>query len=161
RVAILEVDIEGTTRVAGAGTDRVEARRVETAVRDLGEGRVEERIAGGRLGGGPGSGRAGHGAFLTYECVCWKSRFTYRVLCEDRAMTPTIAPVRGLAIETARIWALHLLCFVLPITSLLFGVTAPHPWYGAWPWLGVVVASVVADGWSAGERRQPAAMLPG
>lgn len=64
-------------------------------------------------------------------------------------------------IEIARIWSLHLLCFVLPITCLLFGLTGPHPWYGAWPWLGVVVASVALDHWGPGERRQPAPTLPG
>src|SRR5262249_4319597 len=108
RVAILEVDVEGAAGVAGARTDGVEARRVEAALRDLGEGRVEERVAGGRLGGGSRSGRAGHGLFLTYESVCGKSRLTYGVVCEERAMNPTIAPVRGLAIETARIGGVRL-----------------------------------------------------
>ena len=32
---------------------------------------------------------------------------------------------------TWRIWSRHLLCFVLPLTTLAFGLTAPHPWWGA------------------------------
>lgn len=62
---------------------------------------------------------------------------------------------------TARVWALHLLCFVLPVTSLLFLLSAPHPWWASLPWLLVVIASIVIDMRSPGERRQPAATMPG
>jgi alkane 1-monooxygenase len=64
-------------------------------------------------------------------------------------------------LETARVWALHLLCFVLPVTSLLFLTTAPHPWYRAPLWLLVIAASIWVDMRSSGERRQPAATMPG
>lgn len=64
-------------------------------------------------------------------------------------------------LATARVWALHLLCFVLPVTCLLFLATAPHDAGGALPWLLVIVGSVVADVWGPGERRQPAPTLPG
>ena len=64
-------------------------------------------------------------------------------------------------LATTKVWALHLLCFVLPITSVLFFVSAPHDTAGAFPWLLVLLASVVADVWSPGERRQPAPALPG
>jgi alkane 1-monooxygenase len=62
---------------------------------------------------------------------------------------------------TTRVWALHLLCFVLPVTSLAFLATAPHGTVGALPWLLVLIASVAADVWSPGEHRQPAPTLPG
>jgi alkane 1-monooxygenase len=64
-------------------------------------------------------------------------------------------------IVTFRIWALHLLCFVLPLASLLFLASVPHAWSGALPWLLVVVASIWADTHSPAERRQPATTMPG
>lgn len=68
-------------------------------------------------------------------------------------------PERATAAETLRIWALHLMCFVLPVTTLAFLLTAPHPWYLSLPWVAVVVASVVADKRSPAEHRQPALRL--
>lgn len=65
------------------------------------------------------------------------------------------------AFESARIWALHLLCFVLPVSTALFLWTAPHPWYVALPWSLVVIGSVVVDMRSPSARRQPAALMPG
>jgi alkane 1-monooxygenase len=75
--------------------------------------------------------------------------------------TPAVAltaatPVR----EAARIWVRHLLCFVLPVTCLLFGLTAPHPWWAALPFVLVIVGSVLADMYGPAERRQPAPTLP-
>jgi alkane 1-monooxygenase len=72
-------------------------------------------------------------------------------------MPPAVARAR----ETLRIWTLHLLCFVLPVTSLVFLATAPHPGWRALPWMLVLIGSVVADVVSGPERRQPAASLPG
>ena len=54
------------------------------------------------------------------------------------------APTFG-TIRTARIWALHLLCFVLPVASFAFLVTAPHSWSASLPWLLVVIGSIAAD----------------
>ncbi len=65
-----------------------------------------------------------------------------------------------LGLETARVWALHLLCFVLPLACLAFTQTAPHAWWASIPWFGVVVASVIADVRSNKERRQPAELMP-
>lgn len=62
--------------------------------------------------------------------------------------------------EVAWIWAKHLLCFVLPTTTLAFLLTAPHPWWGSLPWLLVIVASVVIDKRATAELRQPAQDLP-
>jgi len=62
--------------------------------------------------------------------------------------------------EVARLWGRHLLCFVLPVVSLGFSLSGPHPWYLAVPWLLPLVASVLADFASPPERRQPAADLP-
>ncbi len=79
-------------------------------------------------------------------------------------MTTTTAPTARTgvtAFETVRIWGLHLLCFVLPLTSFLFLATAPHPWYAALPWLLVIIVSIVADVRSGSERREPAATMPG
>ncbi len=63
--------------------------------------------------------------------------------------------------EVARVWSLHLLCLVLPVTSIAFLATGPHPWWAALPWLLVLVGSVTIDMWSPGERRQPDATMPG
>jgi alkane 1-monooxygenase len=63
--------------------------------------------------------------------------------------------------ELARIWSLHLLCLVLPLTTLVFWLGAPHPWWLSLAFFGVVVASVLIDNRSAAERRQPARALPG
>ena len=65
-------------------------------------------------------------------------------------------PVR----ETAGLWARHLLCFVLPVTCLVFSVTAPHPWWAAPPFLLVIAGSVLADVYGPRERRQPLPTLP-
>jgi len=71
------------------------------------------------------------------------------------------AAARPSWLDTARVWFLHGLCFVLPVTSLAFLATAPHPGWAPLLWLLVLVASVVADVWGPGERRQPAPTLPG
>ena len=60
-----------------------------------------------------------------------------------------------------RILGLHFLCFVLPLASLAFLLTAPHAWYASLPWLLVVGGSIVIDMRSPHERRQPLATLPG
>jgi len=62
--------------------------------------------------------------------------------------------------ESARLWVSHLLCFVLPLSCLVFGVTAPHPWWVALPFVLVIVGSVLADVYGPAERRQPAETLP-
>jgi alkane 1-monooxygenase len=63
--------------------------------------------------------------------------------------------------RVARLWAVHLLCFVLPLAVLAFFATAPHPSYLALPWLLVLAGNVVADVCSRTERRQPPPALPG
>lgn len=74
-------------------------------------------------------------------------------------LAPPAVPERAGALETARIWCLHLLCFVVPVATLAYHLTAPHSWWGALPWLGVIAGSVIADVHSPGERRQPARRL--
>src|SRR6185436_7872453 len=69
-------------------------------------------------------------------------------------------PVAGV-METARVWALHLLCFVLPIASFTFLLTAPHSWYASLPWLVVLIGSIALDMRSPREHRQPLTTLPG
>jgi alkane 1-monooxygenase len=68
-------------------------------------------------------------------------------------------PERAGALETARIFALHCLCFVLPVATLAFLLTAPHPWYFSLPWFAVIIVSVEIDKRSPPEHRQPAAKL--
>jgi alkane 1-monooxygenase len=65
------------------------------------------------------------------------------------------------ALETARVWVRHLLCFALPVTCLAFLVTAPHPVWMALAFAGVIVASIWIDMRSPSEHRQPAQTLPG
>jgi alkane 1-monooxygenase len=76
-------------------------------------------------------------------------------------MTQAAAEVRSASLfETARVWALHLLCFVLPVTCLAFGLTAPHEWWEALPFAGVLAGSIVLDMKAGPERRQPDATMP-
>ena len=60
-----------------------------------------------------------------------------------------------------RTWSRHLLCFVLPLTALAFGLTAPHAWWVSILFFLVPVASVVADRRAGEQRRQPERTLPG
>jgi alkane 1-monooxygenase len=62
--------------------------------------------------------------------------------------------------ETVHVWALHLLCFVLPATCLAFGLTAPHEWWEALPFAAVLAGSIVLDMKAGPERRQPSASMP-
>jgi alkane 1-monooxygenase len=68
---------------------------------------------------------------------------------------------RAFSRAAARVWALHLLCFVLPVTTLVFWLTAPHRWWVALAFVGVLVASVMLDGRAPAERRQPDREIPG
>lgn len=72
------------------------------------------------------------------------------------AIVPGAGPAAS-PLETARVWTLHLLCFVLPLTCLAYLLSAPHGRLQAWPWFLVVVGSVIADMRSPSELRQPAA----
>ena len=74
--------------------------------------------------------------------------------------SPLSAPVTS-ARETARVLALHLLCLVLPLTTLGFLSTAPHRWWASLLWFVPLVASVVFDNHSPRELHQPAPALPG
>jgi alkane 1-monooxygenase len=47
------------------------------------------------------------------------------------------------------------------VTTLVFALTAPHRWWVALLFFGVLVASVMADGRAGSEQRQPAQTLPG
>jgi alkane 1-monooxygenase len=72
------------------------------------------------------------------------------------ATIPTItADASPTATETAKVWLLHLLCFVLPATCIVFGLTAPHPWWVALSFLLVIAGSVWLDMHSPSEQRQP------
>jgi len=72
------------------------------------------------------------------------------------ATRTSATPVRN----SAQIWALHLLCFVLPVTCLVFGATAPHPWWVALLFILIIVGSVLTDVYGPSERRQPTPSLP-
>src|SRR5262245_28717400 len=66
-----------------------------------------------------------------------------------------------MTLATARLWARHLLCFVLPVTTFAYLATAPHPGPRAFPWLLVIVGSILADVRSGPERGAPPATLAG
>lgn len=61
--------------------------------------------------------------------------------------------------EALRAWALHGLCFVLPVTTFAFVATGPHASGVGW-WLLPLALSIAADLASGPERRQPARALP-
>jgi alkane 1-monooxygenase len=63
--------------------------------------------------------------------------------------------------DAARVWALHCLSFVLPVTCLAYLLRGPHTGWWAFAWLLVIAGSVVVDMWSPAEERQPAATLGG
>jgi alkane 1-monooxygenase len=79
-------------------------------------------------------------------------------------MHPTAAPTTPSSTaplaETIRVWALHLLCLVLPVSSLVFLATAPHSPMVGFGFVSVLALSVIADMRSSAERRQPAPSLP-
>ena len=75
-------------------------------------------------------------------------------------MAVAAAALRIPAGKVARIWALRLMAFVLPVTCLAFLLTAPHARWAALPCLGAIVGAVLADVASAPERRQPDQALP-
>ncbi len=62
--------------------------------------------------------------------------------------------------EVARLWALHLLSFLIPGLGLSFLLTGPHPWYVSILWILPLVAIVLADRRLGVERRQPVAYQP-
>ena len=74
---------------------------------------------------------------------------------------PPISPQQAAGPPALRVWSLHLLCFVLPATTLLFGLTAPHSWWVALLFFAVPVLSVLADARGGPEQQQPLATLPG
>ena len=74
---------------------------------------------------------------------------------------PTATEPTANLLATARVWSLHLLCFVLPVASFVFLLTAPHVWYASLPWLLVVIGSIAIDMQSPREHRQPLATMPG
>ena len=75
------------------------------------------------------------------------------------AATSTPSQARVTPSETARVFGAHLLCFVLPLTTLGFWLTAPHAWYVSLLWFAPVIASVMVDNRASPERRQPAPTL--
>ncbi|MEP7119319.1 MAG: alkane 1-monooxygenase [Byssovorax sp.] len=64
------------------------------------------------------------------------------------------------ALAHAKIWALHLLCFTLPLLTLGFVVTGPHPWYVALASFAVVPIFAAIDNRSGPAEHLPAADLP-
>lgn len=73
---------------------------------------------------------------------------------------PTVDPAPT-SRHGARVWAAHLLSFVLPTACLAFLLTGPWSGWSAVAWVLVLVGSVWTDMRSPGEQRQPATTLPG
>jgi alkane 1-monooxygenase len=63
-------------------------------------------------------------------------------------------------LEHAKIWALHLLCFTLPLLTLAFVVSGPHPWYVALASFAVIPVFAAIDNRSGPAKHLPAADLP-
>lgn len=64
------------------------------------------------------------------------------------------------SMSPAKIWTLHLLCFVFPLTALAFLLTGPHVWYVALLFVIPMWLSVYADFKSKREVRQPDPAIP-
>lgn len=62
--------------------------------------------------------------------------------------------------EIAWVWAKHLLCFVLPVSTLAFLASAPHAGWLSPLWLLVIGVSFAIDRRAGPERRQPAIGIP-
>lgn len=74
---------------------------------------------------------------------------------------PAAAPAAALGpARTVGIWLTHLLSLYIPLTSLLFVWTGPHPWYLAVVWLFPLVVAHQLDCAPWHERRQPDPALP-
>ena len=69
--------------------------------------------------------------------------------------------VRVNSSEFFRGWAPHLMCLVLPLTTLAFALTGPHRWWVAPLFLLPLLLSVAADMTSPAEIRQPPDQIPG
>ena len=63
--------------------------------------------------------------------------------------------------ETLRIWALHLISLAVPLFTLAFVASGPHPWYATLPWLGVVPVVVLLDRRAGTALHRPAESMPG
>ncbi len=78
-----------------------------------------------------------------------------------RTLEPASAP-SPVATPTAAASRLlkHLLALSLPLVTLAFLATGPHPWYAALPWLAILVVMVMADNRAGAALHQPEAGLP-
>ncbi len=50
---------------------------------------------------------------------------------------------------------LHGLCFAMPLLTLAWGLTAPHPGASAWPWVAVLAIAIALDFHASPERSPP------
>jgi alkane 1-monooxygenase len=64
------------------------------------------------------------------------------------------------AMATARVWAMHLLCFILPGFAIAFLATGPHGVIASLLWFGFPLTSIAIDLRAGPERRQPTPDLP-
>ncbi len=74
---------------------------------------------------------------------------------------PEIREPAASPLAIARLLLLHSLCFVLPLSTLGFFLTAPHGRWESLAWLLFPIASLAADLKSGGEQRQPQLTFPG
>lgn len=59
-----------------------------------------------------------------------------------------------------KLWCLHLLAFLIPLTTLAFVLTGPHVWYLALVFVVPIVGSVIIDNRAGPARHQPSTTLP-
>ncbi|MBI5497176.1 MAG: alkane 1-monooxygenase [Deltaproteobacteria bacterium] len=77
---------------------------------------------------------------------------------------PVSTPIATLPSPEARLhgaplWLLHLLAFVVPVATLLYGLTGPHDWKTAFLFFSVIPLSVMVDNRAGPSLSQPDATL--
>ena len=63
-------------------------------------------------------------------------------------------------LATARVWALHMIAFIVPFYILAFTLTGPHRWYASLPWLLVIPLLMLLDRKSGPALHRPVENMP-
>jgi alkane 1-monooxygenase len=63
-------------------------------------------------------------------------------------------------LSNSRAIGLHLWAFVLPLITLVYWLTGPHPWWASLLWISPIVALVMLDNRAPNDRRQPREDIP-
>lgn len=82
-------------------------------------------------------------------------------LTHDNSALTASTPARRSLAGSVRYLAERLLCFLLPLATLVFFVNSPHEWLAALLWTMPVWLCVAADTFSPAARQDPPAAQPG